>query len=440
MIVPSIVNVQQHSVFIARPEPKSTWEPAVYRDGYVYKLPFDLVSSPVTIPDSAVEQYRTPSIDGDSWKKIRESGRIKMTPYTNRLTEKVRDVVYLDKVDSELQVAVSEGYVAQGTGIASNSWQQALAYTELMLASCPRLNDTLLDPTASSEVADVRNELYDKASKTFDALTELAELKEGIEFVHSLFRRDANVLVDIMNKIHKRGLGLNDTAAIWMSFRYALMPLLYTWRDINAVLEKVAKNPVYLTYRATRVVTPGPSHERPSSGLYASQRGTIKIRGVVKKRYDAGATAQLLMDMIGVNPVRTAYELTKLSWLLDWFINLGNVLSSFASIDLATETKCCVSVKCDFTTEYSYRDNFVDSLRYPNTSIYKPGWVFREDVHDNTYPVGRDVYDTYVRTLHDINDVPFSVGVSDTWKHWVDALAMSSRGLTDVLRTLRIRF
>lgn len=435
MKIPSIVNVISTPVYISRPTPNSTWLPVESRYGYTYELP-KLSSTTVEIPDSQVTRYRIPLVDNDSWAKVRRSGRIKMTPYTNLSFERIRNVVYLDKFDSEIQVARNTTNTAQGTGIATRSWGQAHVYTEEMLLAAPRLNDNLLDMTASAEVAAVRNELYEKASQTWDALTELAELKQGIELVHSLFRIRANALVEIIRKAGDKGLGLNDTAAIWLTFRYGLMPILYTWKDINEILEKVAKNPVFVTHRATRLIQPGPLHARPSFGHYAYQRGSIKVRGVVKKKYDAGDTAQLLMDMIGVNPIRTAVELIPLSFVLNWFINLGNVLGSFVSLDLATETRCCVSVKCDFTTEYYYRDVYTDKRTWPSASIVSPGQLQHSQVYDNTYPVGQDVVRSYVRNLHDINDVPWSIGVSDTWKHWLDALALSSRAITDVLVAL----
>jgi len=128
-----------------------------------------------------------------------------------------------------------------------------------------------------------------------------------------------------------------------MEYRYAIMPIVYSIKDINDMLGK--RSEVYQTFRSKEIVehlidVPTLSE----TGLYYSGNWTAEIRSTVKTAYNRGAL-QRVLALTSFNPFKTAWELIPLSFVVDWFLNVGDVVTSFTGLDLSSQKVCCTSVK-----------------------------------------------------------------------------------------------
>ena len=121
------------------------------------------------------------------------------------------------------------------------------------------------------------------------------------------------------------GIEFNDAmAGVWMNFRYNIMPLVYTAIDIT---EAISKDPEFLTVRDG--VEKHRSIVLPSDlpALEFTSNFNVFIRDRAKA--DVGPFS-LTSKVVTGNILTTAWELVPLSFVVDWFINVGDVISAFS--------------------------------------------------------------------------------------------------------------
>ena len=121
------------------------------------------------------------------------------------------------------------------------------------------------------------------------------------------------------------GIEFNDAMAeVWMNFRYNIMPLVYTAIDIT---EAITKDPEFLTVRDG--VEKHRSIVLPSDlpALEFTSNFNVFIRDRAKA--DVGPFS-LTSKVVTGNILTTAWELVPLSFVVDWFINIGDVISAFS--------------------------------------------------------------------------------------------------------------
>jgi len=136
------------------------------------------------------------------------------------------------------------------------------------------------------------------------------------------------------SEILKGALTASLVADLWLTYKLAYTPLMSELGNaISAVTQKVADRDAYTyTVSARHYVQRGSMATRPidyrSSGVqefYVTELHgyTVTFVAAPSKR-DMDRMAQLGLD----NPLATAYELTTLSFVLDYFVNLGNFLEA----------------------------------------------------------------------------------------------------------------
>lgn len=315
----------------------------------------------------------------------------------------------------------------------------------------------------NSEVADAisstQQAAFDQALNAYDLLTEIGELRETVGYLSSKLTGGAELVRKFADKDPKtweqarrstpKTLMRSGNAALrklggrWMEYRYALMPLLYSFDDINKLLKE--KSFRYQSERSRKRISldfdPGPPPG--AEGLIVKSSGEIMVRSLTKARYDAG-DLQRLVSTLGMNPFRTAWELIPLSFVVDWFLNIGEAITSLTGIDYASQRLGVTSVRESSTFTYTHYDRY--RYRYemwglPNGWLNSCGTVIPDETIIIDTFSDKDVRyiktESYNRTLWSRPTPKVIFDPFLNWKRFVDAFVLGFQPTKKILRSLR---
>lgn len=198
----------------------------------------------------------------------------------------------------------------------------------------------------------------------YDLLTEFAELTSTVEYIYSALRRIILAFIGIKSReviaAKKYGYGtkefIDELAGLWMSFRYAASPLAYSIQDAQKVL--AAQQKVFTTERGRKDVP----FQFEADGYTFS--GNIEWRCFAKAKVE-GATVGL-----GLNPIRTLWEITPLAFVVGWVLPVGSMLSALMPPSGATQTVASLSYRVRNVTITTKRNG--RTVTVPNKiDIYK---------------------------------------------------------------------
>lgn len=208
------------------------------------------------------------------------------------------------------------------------------------------LQDTKLDVLALQRDKGLITETLAEADAgTLDILTSMAELPEtvrsiydGLKVIIRMYKDARSKHLRLYNKAAKHKYQktahaakamkeLNQAAAdVWLNFRYNIMPNVILIED---ALEYLAKDlSKFERWRGTTTVKF--SHRYKPPGFNVNDQSQVVHRCFIKRLIDLtnspSKTSQLLLTNIFV----TAWELVPLSFVIDWVLNIGNVLTSLS--------------------------------------------------------------------------------------------------------------
>lgn len=172
---------------------------------------------------------------------------------------------------------------------------------------------------------------------TLDLLTTLAELPETVKMVHDVLSFAGNKVKafrtaekQLKKKLLKQGVPRSELeasdalASLWLQWRYGVMPVYYTLQDIKNVLkDKFAAEFV----KESKTKNTDFDLEEGFKGAASCVSSCW-----MKRRFDPTDKSAQFRRVFGVNPFVTAWELTTLSFVVDWFINVGDVVSALSPI------------------------------------------------------------------------------------------------------------
>nr|APG76992.1 hypothetical protein [Beihai levi-like virus 20] len=380
----------------------------------------------------------------ESFREVIRSGRIKMTDYSH-LKESYPVLSGVSQsIDYENRAAVvavpKNGYWTHvRTDRQFGSYELSVAVEE---------NETI-DPQYDFSIDDtlpsVMQKVVDDSLTTYDLLTEVSELAETLRYIVSLLDKVNRPLKSFADKRENllrsgrpRELVLQDIANLWLEYRYAIMPIVYSIQDVASIYED--STAMFVTKRAQRpskVINPDLT-DVPPEVLYRYASMSIMNRATGKTKYLVSDLMGNMYALLGINPFVTAWELTTFSFVIDWFINIGDTIQNltYNLWDFSLDRGFCYSIRTNGETITGY--DFVRP-KYNSVTGYHPNgqvaWTFPE-VSEQSFQltVLRHKQNNYVRKVFLPSDIPLVLSLPDYWKQILDGIALS---LNPTLKSLR---
>lgn len=229
---------------------------------------------------------------------------------------------------------------------------------------------SIIDKALGSGVdCDFYTEVLAKANAgTIDLLTELGELPETIRYFFDKIKQFQKIITE-MRSIRKapltnfrkkrRNEGASEyrkykakktaddfakaSLSTWMEYRYAIMTLVYSLQDYHDYLNNL--NNVYKTTRS------GVAFEIPEEWFYIPPGWKIKEDSIatkkrvwIKRKYDPSSLLDTLLRELQTNVFKTAWELIPLSFVIDWFVNIGDLIDALTAYQPYLQDKQTYSI------------------------------------------------------------------------------------------------
>lgn len=321
------------------------------------------------------------------------------------------------------------------------------------------ITDSTLDLDLCAELSKPQGEAFDAKqaqeavaavnSKAVDALSALAELPETIHDIGMCLRAIADLLVNFKkhreslventkrkvetlqrafqrkleqlenmarrekwkatkhNKLvtNARRALLRDTkranidlvtsiTSLWMSYRYSIMPNVYLIQDLSKAAKRLGTIRVSEQKHSVKAFPAS-----PLSGYTSDGKCEMKTQSWCQISMQAGENPlDKLMSVASFNPLVTLWELTRLSWMVDWVLDVGSFLSALVS----------PPNMIDQGVTQAYRWSYL--VTYRNTAT------------GGTIMIQREYYRRMVPSTRDFLGIHFSIQMN--WKRWFDLFSV----------------
>lgn len=191
--------------------------------------------------------------------------------------------------------------------------------------------------------------LAERNAAYWDIATEIGELPETIKAIYSGLKAILTKYLEARRKVAtlrknsiSSGSLVGDVASVWMNFRYGIGPIAYSIEDMLSYLYKQG---VFNTTRSgeNRIF------EVPL-GDGSSFEVTTRDRFWSKVRVDPNHA----LNGLQTNLFKTAWELVPLSFVIDWVLNIGDLLSTLSGPNGEIEGVTTYSRKCSVFFELPF--------------------------------------------------------------------------------------
>lgn len=420
-------------------------------------------------PSSVTIKQKFDPTKGRNFTRLRNEGRILTSPYqvVNITTQD-----YLAQCDHEFRGHgwAQTGRIINGQTVCVDyldtssylkcSWteQGDFHYWSKALPDKNYIRSEISASDIQDAITLSQQDAMAQALTGYDPLTELFELKDVLRFLVSNVGSAAALLAKLRNKdpvawwkgrnlnakqlLKSTDKGLRELGNHWMEYRYALMPIIYSMKDILEVSKGDIK---WKTSRSKQVLTPtmniGQTLQTTLAErcMYTDLTGTITVRSHVKQRYDIDGIANLFGARLTVNPFITAWELTTLSFVVDWFLNIGDLITNATSPNLAAETGSVTSIRTETVSTTYLKDHSADvklSSWAATACIGAQSYTetFQRNVDLPLRVVTNNSYNRFLFTQPELR-VIFDVNLN--WKRILDGLVLSYQPFKSLLRSLK---
>jgi hypothetical protein len=372
-------------------------------------------SFPAQYEPVTVVEYKTPKPDNrgaEKWSSILRRGGVKATPYERYKQVTTNNLVSVPKLGlwrgrlchkEDWKRYSGEpscryhclGKLAQSD--LSTYSEQGDAEHWLGQGFPTHVYSSIDGAKILSAIEQCKSQAVLKSYRDFDALTELAQMKQTSKEFGSCARAVSSRLGKF-SEYHNRlttyrfwslltpkdmlrhaSTYVRKVGSIWMAYRYFLMPLVYSLRD----LEVATRDPLFTHDKAAITIKPDSFQPVVNTSLPRISRwttGSVTVRASVACAYHNGSMP--FAAKVAMNPLLTAWELIPYSFVIDWFVNIGDAIKLNLSMNYAEEVAACWSIRTKTTT--------TDILTYPyNQTSSLDAWTVKASCSPATcWPAG----------------------------------------------------
>lgn len=125
-------------------------------------------------------------------------------------------------------------------------------------------------------------------------------------------------------------------ASVWLNFRYNIMPNVYLIEDCVKAYETFGE--LYRRWVKTEVMTVKPPQ---FEGWTCQGDVNVTVRCFIKRKFKQTSDMSSILRNFSFNIFKTAYELIPLSFVLDWVVPIGDLLSSALGGNPSDYTEAC---------------------------------------------------------------------------------------------------
>lgn len=196
----------------------------------------------------------------------------------------------------------------------------------------------------------------DAASSKFDATTWLGELAESVHMLHgiaSVFNHGTKALALEAAKVRKNPWRRFNE--LWLGYRYGVRPMI---NDAKSAVEALNTHVDKFNKGRSRTSEDLTTSVDTLHDFYGRFQLLVREKIIGKRTYRgiAYCKTDFLSDgRVQTDPFVTAWELVPYSFVVDWFINIGNYVATIRPTLLGEY----FGVGSSMQTEYSYRREVV---------------------------------------------------------------------------------
>lgn len=210
----------------------------------------------------------------------------------------------------------------------------------------PEWDEGILSYVSNASIADAK-------ASVWDGLTSLGEARETVGLLRTTFNRFFAFARWVARKVPSRFSKrdkLQLFSQLWLEYRYGWMPMVYDVQDIVKALETKLENGEVIRGRTRQTE----KLEDTWTTSYAAGEGQVTVTQTLKgSRVYRGKAYARVTDVararVGIDPIITGYELTRFSFIVDWFIDINSWLQAWSPFSGAELLGCCNSVKDSYT-------------------------------------------------------------------------------------------
>jgi hypothetical protein len=186
--------------------------------------------------------------------------------------------------------------------------------------------DYQLQTWAQNEIGQLLKEaIADAKSAEMDLLTSLAEARKTYEYIRDRSRSAALMLSKVRKTAKKFARSRTDFDSLILEWNFAVTPIMLDIESAKKALEELSTRVVKGRAMRTKEMTV----EVPTN--YASGLKSIDIIHEVKVRAGCYYRVNAGSASFGANPLATVWETIPYSWLIDYFVDVGESLQALGT-------------------------------------------------------------------------------------------------------------
>lgn len=226
-----------------------------------------------------------------------------------------------------------------------------------------------------SEIDDLKRKVVSDTLDAYDAGTEFAERTKTIQTIFGILRSCVSPLNTLRRALsdfkQKPGTTLSDYI---LQYEYAIRPLLYSMEQIRKIQKDRAK--MILRKSRSKSITFSTNNQVPTTGAFFREEGSVEVRLRACSYYKFDDELDRVTSSIRFNPLLTAWELIPFSFVLDWFIGVGDWLVNQTACltQVGANALFCVSVRKFGSYDTVYNPGDIVIPMWTKTETYSDNW------------------------------------------------------------------